>query len=122
MKTTVFGIKTCDSCRRALNFLAEMDARPEWHDFRADGLSPELLDRLLQRLSWEKLLNRSSLAWRGLAEEDKRGLTADKARRLMLENPLLIKRPVVAMGSHYSCGFDAATRDALAALAEKEAV
>lgn len=94
----VYGLKNCDSCRKATKLL-EAAGRPfRFHDLRADGLPRDRLARWLAKAGWEALLNRRSTTWRDLPEADKAGLDAAKAARLLEGHPTLIKRPVVETG------------------------
>lgn len=95
---TLYGIKNCDTCRKALKWLAAEGADARFHDFRADGLDAGDLDAWLEAAGWETLLNRRGTTWRKLPKEQTDGVDAASARALMLENPTLIKRPVVDLG------------------------
>jgi arsenate reductase len=110
---TLYGIKNCDTCKKARQALEQNGIEHCFHDFRADGLTPELLRHFIDRLGWEKLLNKSSTSWRQLSPEQQAGLTGDKAARLMLETPTLIKRPILDTGSTLHIGFKAGQYDSL---------
>lgn len=111
---TVYGLKTCDTCRKARAYLKERDFVHDFRDLRDDGFSEAELDAWLAAAGWEKLLNKSSTTWRGLDEADKADLDAAKARALLMANPTLIKRPVIDTGRDViTVGFD---KDARAAL------
>ncbi len=99
---TVYGLKTCDACRKARKALGDREHR--FHDLRADGLDPALLDRWIEALGWEALLNRRSTTWRGLNEADRAAPDADRARGLMLAHPALVKRPVIDDGGTVRVG------------------
>ena len=111
---TVYGLKSCDTCRKALRWLdgAGKDAR--LHDLRADGLDEVILVRWLDRIGWEMLLNRRSTTWRSLSDEEREPLDEARAKSLMLAHPALVKRPVFDLGGQYVVGFDDAARAALA--------
>ncbi len=90
----VYGLKNCDSCRKAQKLL-EAAGRPyRFHDLRADGLPADRLAQWLATAGWETLLNRRSTTWRDLPEAEKSGLDAQAAARLLQRHPTLIKRPV----------------------------
>jgi arsenate reductase len=110
---TLYGIKNCDTCKKARQALEQNGIEHHFHDFRADGLTPELLQHFIDGLGWEKLLNKSSTSWRQLSPEQQAGLTGDKAARLMLETPTLIKRPILDTGSTLHIGFKAGQYDSL---------
>ncbi len=90
---TVYGLKSCDACRKARKALADREHR--FHDLREDGLDGAILDRWIGALGWEALLNRRSTTWRSLDAADKEGIDAGRARSLMLAHPALVKRPVI---------------------------
>ena len=109
MKTTLYGLKNCDTCRKAVKWLAEQNITATLHDLRADGLDEALLDKWLDELSWETLLNRRSTTWRQLSDEQRDDLDADKARGLMLAQPSLIKRPLVQLNGRWIIGYSEAS-------------
>lgn len=92
----IFGIPTCGSVRKAVQWAKEKHVPYTFHNFRTRGLSEELLSTFLKQVSGDVLLNRKGLAWRNLSQEEKRKANTPKGlRTLLLENPTLIKRPVV---------------------------
>lgn len=101
----VFGIKSCDSCRDAMKWLANHDIDATFHDFRTNGHDAATLDRWVQAIGWQALLNKRSLTWRRIPEADRGNLNAQRATALMLEHPTLIKRPVLADGGTIIAGF-----------------
>ena len=102
---TVYGIKSCDTCRRARKCLAENDIQYTFHDLRDDGLDIQMLERWAERIGWEKLLNKKSLTWRKLPEVDRNDMTRDKALAAMIERPTLVKRPVLESPAFIAVGF-----------------
>jgi Spx/MgsR family transcriptional regulator len=102
---TLYGIKNCDTVRKARRWLDDRRLEYRFHDLRADGLGPDLIDRWMQSLEWEQLVNRRGTTWRKLPEKQRAGLDAAKAREIMLANPAIIKRPVVDTGSGFHVGF-----------------
>jgi Spx/MgsR family transcriptional regulator len=96
MGLTLYGIANCDTVKRARAWLAEHQAEVNWHDFKKQGVPEPALDGWLKAVGWEKLVNRQGTTWRKLGEDTKAAVTdAASARRLMLEQPSVIKRPVV---------------------------
>lgn len=93
----IYGLKSCDSCRKALAIVAAGRARHRFHDLRAGGLPAATLARWLDRVGWETLLNRRSTTWRALPAAEKDGLDAAAAARLLARHPTLVKRPVVEL-------------------------
>ncbi|TQV83429.1 arsenate reductase [Denitrobaculum tricleocarpae] len=110
---TVYGIKNCDTCRNALKALKAQGREHSFHDLRADGLSEAEVTRWLQSAGWEKLLNRRGTTWRKLPEAEREDLDEGKVKRLMLEQPTLIKRPVFEVSGEVVVGFDAAAKERL---------
>ena len=114
MTLIVYGIKNCDTCRKALKWLEAESIEHEYHDFRAHGLSDRELIRWVDAQGWETVLNRRGTTWRKLPDAEKAAVGRDRAVALMLENPTLVKRPVFDDGERVFVGFDDAVREALA--------
>jgi len=113
--TTIYGIKTCDTVRKARNWLDSHGIAHHFHDFRADGLDPALLDAWIAHFGWERVLNRASATFRALPEAERTGLDVARARALLLASPVLVKRPVLAHGEAVLIGFSPAEYAALLA-------
>ena len=101
----LYGIKTCDTCRKAIKALEAAGYSVQFVDIRVDGLEANDLDRWIAAVGWQGLLNTRSTTWRGLDEADKADLDECRARALMLAHPTLIKRPVIATGDRILVGF-----------------
>ena len=101
----VFGIKSCDTCRKARSFLTAHNIEHQFHDLREDGIDIQMLERWTQRMGWEKLLNKQSLTWRKIPEVDRNDMSRDKALAAMIDNPTLIKRPVIETKKFIAVGF-----------------
>ncbi len=93
--TKIYGIKNCDTVRKARKWLRENGIEHGFHDFRLDGLPEEHLTDWVDAVGWETLLNRRGMAWRKLPAERKEDLDEAKALALIREEPTLIKRPVL---------------------------
>ena len=102
---TLYGIKNCDTVKKARQWLDQNGIAYQFHDFRADGLTPEQLNDFAARLDWNTLLNRSSTSWRQLSTEQQSDLTLEKALLLMLNTPTLIKRPILDTGDKLIVGY-----------------
>ena len=102
---TIYGIKSCDTCRRAKKFLADRNIEFRFHDLRDDGLDIQMLERWSARIEWERLLNRKSLTWRNIPEAARTDITKDRAFATMLDQPTLVKRPVLEHPSFFAVGF-----------------
>lgn len=102
---TVYGIKQCDTVRKALKWLDLGGVEHRFHDFRIDGLSAELLQGWLDSEFSDKLVNRRSTTWRQLSEEQ-RQFEGEALLKLLLEFPTLIKRPVFTTDQIVAVGFN----------------
>jgi len=102
---TVYGIKQCDTCRKALKWLAGQGINHQFHDFRVDGLQSELLQSWLDSDFSDKLINRRSTTWRQLSDAQ-RQFEGDEWLDVLLEHPTLIKRPVFVTGEIVAVGFN----------------
>lgn len=106
MTTTLYGIPNCDTVKKARTWLADNGHDFAFHDFKKQGLSRELVQDWLKDVEWETLVNRKGMTWRNLSDERKAQITdADSATELMLENPSVIKRPVLQGVGPVSVGF-----------------
>lgn len=115
---TVYGIKTCDSCRKALDWLRAESIGHRFHDLREDGLDGAMIAAWIDALGWPALLNTRSTTWRGLDDGEKANPDAARAAALMLAHPTLVKRPVFDLGAgRYAVGFKADAQDAIRAAA-----
>jgi arsenate reductase (glutaredoxin) len=111
---TLYGIKNCDTVKKARAWLDARGVAYAFHDFKSAGIDEARLRSWTAELGWEKLLNRAGTTFRKLPEADKQDLHADKAVALMLAQPSMIKRPVLDLGDRRLVGFsDAAWTEAL---------
>ena len=118
----VYGLKSCDRCRDARNYLTEHKLEHKFHDLHSDGLTPTMLKKWVDRLGWESLLNRRGTTWRHLPKQEKADLNREKAERLILEYPAVIKRPVMELDEkEVFIGFEQPHRDYLSNLASATA-
>ena len=110
---TVWGLKTCDTCRKALKWLEAEGKAHAFKDVRKDRLEAERLQRWIDAVGWETLLNRRGTTWRKLSETETANVDGTKAKALMLSHPGLIKRPVFETGQSIVVGFKDAELAAL---------
>ena len=101
----VYGIKNCDSVKKARAWLDEAGVLYEFHDYKACGIDAARLQRWSAQVGWDTLLNRSGTTFRKLADAEKQGLDEKKALSLMAAQPSIIKRPVVELGDRLLVGF-----------------
>ena len=102
---TIYGIKNCDSCRKARKWLSDNDIEYTYHDLRDDGLEIQMLERWSDRIDWLRIVNARSKTWRELPKETRTGMTKDRALAVMLQYPTLVKRPVLESRDFILLGF-----------------
>ncbi len=102
----IYGIKTCDTCRKARKWLDEAGVTYRWHDLREEVPDQGTLRRWLDEVGADRLVNRRSTTWRGLDDDDRaRAATVDGALSLLLSYPTLAKRPIIDTGEVVLVGF-----------------
>jgi arsenate reductase len=102
---TVYGIKNCDTVKKARRWLDANDVDFQFHDVRTDGLDQATIELWLNSVTWETLLNKRGTTWRKLDDSRKEQLDQAIAIELMLANPTLIKRPVLTNNNECLVGF-----------------
>jgi len=102
---TMFGIKNCDTIKKARAWLDKNGVEYEFHDYKTAGIDRDRIERWCAELGWEVLLNRAGTTFRKLPDWDKQSLDARKAAALMLAQPSMIKRPVLDVGGRLLVGF-----------------
>jgi arsenate reductase (glutaredoxin) len=102
---TIYGIKNCDTMKKARAWLDASGIVYAFHDYKIAGIERSMLEDWVREAGWETLLNRAGTTFRKLPEVDKEGLTERKAVALMLDQPSMIKRPVLDAGSGLLIGF-----------------
>lgn len=107
MTITMYGIKNCDTIKKARVWLEARGVAYDFHDYKTAGIDVATLDRWIGELGWDVLLNKAGTTFRKLPEEDKAGIDAEKAKALMAAQPSMIKRPVLDMGGKLLVGFKA---------------
>jgi arsenate reductase (glutaredoxin) len=95
---TIYGIKNCDTMKKARAWLDKHGVDYSFHDYKSAGIERERLEQWEKKVGWETLLNRAGTTFRKLPDKDKAGLSANKAMALMLAQPSMIKRPVLDLG------------------------
>ena len=98
MSVTIYGIKNCDTMKKARAWLDAHGVSYAFHDYKSAGIDRARLAGWSQTLGWELLLNRSGTTFRKLADKDRQNLDAKKAIALMLAQPSMIRRPVLDLG------------------------
>lgn len=105
MTITIYGIKNCDTMKKARAWLDGHNLQYEFHDYKIKGIDRSRLENWCSKLGWEVLLNRAGTTFRKLPDNIKRSLDEPKAMELMLEQPSMIKRPVLERDGHLLVGF-----------------
>ena len=105
MSITLYGIKNCDTVKKARTWLDGHGCSYRFHDFKAEGVDKSQIERWIEAVGWEKLLNRAGTTFRKLPEGDKAGLTEETSISLMMAHPTIIKRPVLEQGELVLVGF-----------------
>ena len=106
MKTTVYGIKNCDTMKKAFAWLEKHKVAYEFHDYKKSGADKAVLEQAFKEHGWEKVLNRAGMTWRNLPDRVKADMTPKTAMATALDNPSVIKRPLVVTGKTTHLGFD----------------
>ncbi len=98
MPLTIYGIKNCDTMKKARAFLDKRGVAYAFHDYKTKGIERAKLEGWAKKVGWETLLNRAGTTFKKLPDKDKEGLTEKRAIALMLAQPAMIKRPVLELG------------------------
>lgn len=102
---TIYGIKNCDTMKKARAWLDKHGVAYTFHDYKTEGVAKSDLERWIKAEGWETVLNRAGTTFRKLPDKDKEGLSEKKAVALMLDQPSMIKRPVLDVGGKITVGF-----------------
>jgi len=111
----VYTLKSCDTCKKAIKWLATEGINANVFDIRTDGISKETLKAAISMLGWETVLNRRSTSWRQLDETQKQDIDANKALALIIQNPTLMKRPLFVTRENFIVGFNQTSQQAISA-------
>jgi Spx/MgsR family transcriptional regulator len=101
----IYGIKNCDTMKKAFTWLAKHGVAYDFHDYKTAGVTKAQLQNWCRAAGWETVLNRAGTTFRKLPEADRQDLTEAKTIALMVANPSMIKRPVVETGGKIEVGF-----------------
>lgn len=103
---TLYGIKNCDTMKKAMAWLDDNHVEYRLHDYKKNGVDEKQLRQWAEEQGWETLVNRKGTTWRKLPESERETITKESAIQLMLANPSLIKRPVLDVGPFVRVGFN----------------
>lgn len=107
MTITMFGIPNCDTIKKAKKWLEAEDIAYEFHDYRKQGVDEALVTEFCDALGWEIVLNKRGTTYRQLTQEQKDSLNEENAIKLLVENPAMIKRPILKVNDQLHIGFKA---------------
>ena len=102
---TMYGIPNCDTIKKARNWLKDNDVNYDFHNYKKDGVPEKELSQWVKTVGWEVLLNKRGTTWRKLDDKTKDNINEKSAIKIMLDNPSIIKRPVIANGKTILVGF-----------------
>ncbi|MDW6001531.1 ArsC family reductase [Vibrio mangrovi] len=105
MTITLYGIPNCDTIKKARRWLDAENIEYRFHDYRKDGIDPELVQEFCQALGWENVLNKRGTTYRQLTQEQKENLNSTTAVSLLIEYPAMIKRPILMVDKTFHLGF-----------------
>ena len=105
MTAAIYGIKNCDTMKKAFAWLGDHSVDYVFHDYKKEGVTRQALEKWCDAAGWDKVLNRAGTTFRKLPDEAKQDLDEEKAIALMLDQPSMIKRPVVETGGTVEIGF-----------------
>jgi arsenate reductase len=102
----MYGIKNCDTVKKARKFLDDNSVAYEFHDFKKEAPTKKQIETWLKSIDWKILLNMRGMTWRKLQESERESINKTNAIKLMLDNASIIKRPIIEQGNHVFVGFD----------------
>lgn len=105
MAITIYGIKNCDTIKKARRFLDDNNVEYNFHDYRTDGVPEKLLATWVKKHGWETVLNKRGTTWRQLDDKTKASTDESNVVGLLTEHPAMIKRPVTVKGKNSMVGF-----------------
>ncbi len=107
MTIKMYGIANCDTIKKAKKWLEAESIAFEFHDYRKQGIDSEMVSTFCQALGWQNVLNKRGTTYRQLSQEQQDNLNEQSALELLLEQPAMIKRPILLVNSQYHIGFKA---------------
>lgn len=107
-KSVIYGIKNCDTMKKTFQWFDNHKIGYDFHDYKKLGADKAVVTKAFDVFGWEETLNRKGTTWRKLPEEVRAGMTKEKAIAIALENPSILKRPLIIKGNDMIMGFDEA--------------
>ncbi|MBL1385588.1 MAG: ArsC family reductase [Colwellia sp.] len=108
---TLYGISNCDTIKKAKKYLTDNNIEFTFHDYRKEGVNEQMVAEFADKLDWEQLVNKRGTTYRALSDEQKKNLTKQNAIQLLVQQPAMIKRPVLVNGTDFYLGFKVAQYD-----------
>ena len=108
-KTTIYGIKNCDTMKKARTWLKDNEIPNVFHNYKKDGVDVAILKQALDQHGWETVINQRGRTWHQLPGDIKSAMNAENALEIALENPSIIKRPLLVHGETVTLGFKSET-------------
>ena len=105
----IYGIKACDTMKKAFTWLDQHGIAYEFHDYKKAGAPEKQVRQWIRKLGWETVINKRGTTWKKLPEDLRARMDAESSVAAALENPSLIKRPIIEQGTILLAGFDANT-------------
>ena len=103
--TKIYGIKNCDTMKKAFKWLEANGKAYEFHDYKKDGVDADILKRAINDHGWEIVINQRGTTWRKLPDDVKDAMDKDSAVKVALANPSIVKRPLLIHEDHVYLGF-----------------
>lgn len=107
MTITMYGIPNCDTIKKAKKWLEAEGVEYQFHDYRKQGIDKAMVETFCQQLGWENVVNKRGTTYRQLTQEQKDNLNQESAIELLVEQPAMIKRPILVINNDYHLGFKA---------------
>lgn len=107
-KPIIYGIKNCDTMKKTFQWFEKHNIDYDFHDYKKLGTDKAVISKAFDAFGWEEALNRKGTTWRKLPEDVREGMTKAKAMKIALENPSILKRPLIMKGDDMVLGFDEA--------------
>lgn len=105
MTVQIYGIKNCDTMKKALGWLDDNNVQYDFYDYKKDGVDADVLKQAIDQHGWENVINRRGTTWRQLPKATQKSMNNDKAIQIAQENPSIIKRPLLVQGDQIHLGF-----------------
>ena len=105
MSITLYGIPNCDTVKKARKFLSTHEVEYHFHNYKTDGADLKTLQGWIDELGWETVLNKRGTTWRKLDDSTKASTDATTAAQLLIDNPSMIKRPILSLDDKLVVGF-----------------